>query len=146
MGVILETVVSLLHLNPSFACTVEALHVRARPTSLCQGMGTVNLLSMSPVIICSGAGARLCPASTPTPPKPFLDLIGDCSLFAATVKRLFPLARGQALPIVVARYGHSRAVQAELSALGERAHIVLEPEPRNLVPAMVVAALVALSG
>lgn len=107
-------------------------------------MGSANLLSTIPVIMCGGAGSRLWPASTPTQPKPFLDLIGDCSLFAETVKRLFPLARGQALPIVVAGSGHSKAVQAELSALGERARIVLEPEPRDSAPAMAAAALVAL--
>ncbi len=107
-------------------------------------MGSANLLSTIPVIMCGGAGSRLWPASTPTQPKPFLDLIGDCSLFAETVKRLFPLARGQALPIVVAGSGHSQAVQAELSALGERARIVLEPEPRDSAPAMAAAALVAL--
>lgn len=93
--------------------------------------------------MCGGAGSRLWPASTLTRPKPFLNLIGDDSLFASTVRRLFPLVQDQSLPLIIAGARHLSAIQAELSALSEQARIVLEPEARDSAAAMAAAAVVA---
>jgi len=41
-----------------------------------------------PVILCGGSGTRLWPSSRKSYPKQFSALIGETSLFQATVKRL----------------------------------------------------------
>lgn len=92
-----------------------------------------------PVIMCGGSGTRLWPASRPSRPKQFLSLTGERSLFQETVLRLVGLAEVEA-PVIVAGVGHRAAVEAQLAELGIKAHVLLEPEPRNSAPAMAAAA------
>ena len=40
-----------------------------------------------PVILCGGSGTRLWPRSRKTRPKPFLPLIGERTMFEATLGR-----------------------------------------------------------
>ncbi|MCC6942313.1 MAG: mannose-1-phosphate guanylyltransferase, partial [Novosphingobium sp.] len=40
-----------------------------------------------PVILCGGSGTRLWPRSRKNKPKPFLPLVGDTTMFTATVLR-----------------------------------------------------------
>lgn len=101
-------------------------------------------MALFPVIMCGGAGARLWPASTHSRPKPFLDLIGEASLFASTVERMEPLTGRDAEVIVVAGSIHRRAILTELGRLGRSARLLLEPEARASGPAMAVAAIQAL--
>ncbi|WP_296309756.1 sugar phosphate nucleotidyltransferase, partial [Pseudomonas sp.] len=42
---------------------------------------------MFPVILCGGSGTRLWPRSRAVKPKPFLPLVGDTTLFEATLGR-----------------------------------------------------------
>ena len=42
-------------------------------------------MSVYSIILCGGPGSRLWPESTPASPKPFIDLIGEPSLFQRTV-------------------------------------------------------------
>lgn len=101
-------------------------------------------MALYPVIMCGGAGARLWPTSTLGHPKPFLDLLDDHSLFAATVERMAPLAGPDAELIIVAGEAHRRVILAELEALDRSARLILEPEARDSGPAVAAAAVAAL--
>jgi mannose-1-phosphate guanylyltransferase/mannose-6-phosphate isomerase len=92
-----------------------------------------------PVIMCGGSGTRLWPASRPARPKQFLPLVGERTLFAATVARVLRSALVERL-VVVAGSGHAGPVLRELAALGVAADVLLEPEARDSGPAIAAAA------
>lgn len=93
---------------------------------------------ITPVILCGGSGTRLWPRSRATMPKPFLPLVGDSTLFEATVLRC---ADGDlfASPVVVTGTGHLAHVEAQLPVQG--GEIVVEPAARNTAAAIALAAL-----
>lgn len=97
-------------------------------------------MAIYPVILCGGAGTRLWPASRPARPKQFIDLISELSLFQETVRRVAPLADDGRI-VVVAGRTHRGYVEAQLSALGFEADLILEPVGRDSAPAMAAAAL-----
>lgn len=97
-------------------------------------------MAIFPVILCGGAGTRLWPASRPSRPKQFIDLVSDQSLFQDTVRRVAPLARDGRLVIVAGR-AHREHVEAQLAALGVEGELILEPEGRDSAAAMAAAAL-----
>lgn len=97
-------------------------------------------MAIYPVILCGGAGTRLWPASRPSRPKQFIDLVGDLSLFQETARRVAPLAEGGRI-VVVAGRAHRRYVEDQLAALGVDADLILEPAGRDSAPAMAAAAL-----
>lgn len=97
-------------------------------------------MAIYPVILCGGAGTRLWPASRPTRPKQFIDLVSEASLFQETVRRVAPLAEGGRI-IVVAGEAHRGFIEAQLAALGVEGHLILEPVGRDSAPAMAAAAL-----
>ena len=66
-----------------------------------------------PVILCGGSGTRLWPRSRATCPKPFLPLVGDSTLFEATVARCAD-AEGFAPPLVVTGAAHLAHVEEQL--------------------------------
>jgi len=72
-------------------------------------------------------------------PKPFLPLVGDSTLFAATILRC-DSAAGFAPPIVVTGAEHLGHVEAQLP---DRAatRIIVEPQARNTAAAIALAAL-----
>lgn len=89
-----------------------------------------------PVILCGGSGTRLWPRSRAACPKPFLPLIGERTLFEATLDR----CSGQDLfsePVVVAGEAHVGHVAAQAD---ERATLVVEPAAKNTAPAIALAA------
>ena len=94
------------------------------------------------VIPAGGAGTRLWPLSRAGSPKFLHDLTGSGrSLLQATVDRMAPLVDDRVL--VVTGAGHQAAVSAQLPAL-DAANIVAEPQPRDSMPAIgLAAALVA---
>lgn len=94
--------------------------------------------SITPVILCGGSGTRLWPRSRAVKPKPFLSLVGDSTLFEATVARASS-GFGFAPPVVVTGARHVEHVEAQLGA-GE-ATIVVEPAARNTAAAIALAAL-----
>jgi mannose-1-phosphate guanylyltransferase/mannose-6-phosphate isomerase len=94
-----------------------------------------------PVILSGGSGSRLWPLSRQHLPKQFLALVGDQSLFQATVRRAGRLPDTRP-PVVVCSDDHRFLVGEQLQAVGVAdASILLEPVARNTAPAIALAAL-----
>ncbi|WP_374408376.1 mannose-1-phosphate guanylyltransferase [Pelagerythrobacter sp.] len=88
-----------------------------------------------PVILCGGSGTRLWPRSRPERPKPFLSLLGERSLFEATLARC--TGARFAPPVVVAGAHHLDLAEDQGPP---DMRIVVEPEGRNTAPAIALAA------
>lgn len=97
-------------------------------------------MAVYPVIMCGGSGTRLWPASRPAQPKQFIPLVGDLSSFQATVMRVAGI-EGVALPVIIAGVRHREMLEAQLSDIGQRATLLLEPAARDSAAAMAAAAL-----
>lgn len=95
--------------------------------------------SIHPVILCGGSGTRLWPRSRAVKPKPFLPLVGDSTLFEATVARCAAEA-GFAAPLVVTGKAHLEHVEAQLGE-AQGAQVIVEPMARNTAAAIALAAL-----
>jgi len=93
-----------------------------------------------PVILCGGSGTRLWPSSRKSYPKQFSALIGETSLFQATVKRLAGPEFGA--PLVLTNADFRFLATDQLASLGvDDATILIEPVGRNTAPAILTAAL-----
>jgi mannose-1-phosphate guanylyltransferase/mannose-1-phosphate guanylyltransferase/mannose-6-phosphate isomerase len=91
-----------------------------------------------PVILCGGSGTRLWPKSRADKPKPVLPLVGEETLFEATLARCSGGDRFAA-PVVVTGARHLAHVEAQL---GDRdAEVIVEPCARNTAAAIALAAL-----
>lgn len=95
--------------------------------------------TIHPVILCGGSGTRLWPRSRASKPKPFLPLVGDTTLFEATVGRCDPAA-GFAPPVVVTGTAHLAHVDDQLRGV-DGAQVIVEPSARNTAAAIALAAL-----
>ncbi|MFM5952944.1 MAG: mannose-1-phosphate guanylyltransferase [Novosphingobium sp.] len=95
--------------------------------------------SIHPVILCGGSGTRLWPRSRAVMPKPFLPLVGDGTLFEATLGRC-PAGEGFASPIVVTGRAHLDPVEAQWP-VGAGGEVIVEPAARNTAAAIALAAL-----
>lgn len=91
-----------------------------------------------PVILCGGSGTRLWPRSRASKPKPFLPLVGDCTLFEAALGRC-PGAGGFAPPVVVTGHRHLDHVEQQLGDV-PGAQVLVEPAARNTAAAIALAA------
>jgi mannose-1-phosphate guanylyltransferase/mannose-6-phosphate isomerase len=97
-----------------------------------------------PVVLCGGSGTRLWPTSRKGFPKQFSRLLGDESLYQASLRRLS--GEGFAAPLVITGSDFRFIAAEQLSEIGiETARILLEPCARNTGPAVLCAAL-ALEG
>ena len=95
-----------------------------------------------PVILCGGSGTRLWPLSRASYPKQFNRVLGEKSLFQASVER-FPEPEF-APPIVVTNTEFRFIATEQLAQLGRAPGAVLiEPAGRNTAPAVLAAALKA---
>jgi mannose-1-phosphate guanylyltransferase/mannose-6-phosphate isomerase len=93
-----------------------------------------------PVILCGGSGTRLWPVSRQSYPKQFSKLLGEESLFQATLRRLS--GPGFAPPVIVTGSEFRFIVRDQLAAVGVTPQAVLiEPDPRNTAPAVLAATL-----
>ena len=94
------------------------------------------MTSIIPVILCGGSGTRLWPKSRASKPKPFLPLVGNSTLFEATLARSATFDP----PVVVTGAAHLAHVEAQL---GDRpgASIIVEPEAKNTAAAIALAAM-----
>lgn len=95
--------------------------------------------AIHPVVLCGGSGTRLWPRSRAVMPKPFLPLVGDGTLFEATLARC-PAEAGFADPIVVTGAVHLAHVEAQWPA-GTGGETIVEPCARNTAAAIALAAL-----
>src|SRR5690606_11595299 len=91
-----------------------------------------------PVVLCGGSGTRLWPRSRKQAPKPFLPLVGEETLFEATLTRCSGEA-DFAPPIVVTGRAHLAHVETQSAAVaGTR--VIVEPEAKNTAAAIALAA------
>lgn len=89
-----------------------------------------------PVILCGGSGTRLWPRSRKHKPKPFLPLVGERTLFEATLDRCV----GEGLfaePLIVAGGAHVCHIAEQA---GGGATVIVEPAAKNTAPAIGLAA------
>ncbi len=92
-----------------------------------------------PVVLCGGSGTRLWPRSRKAMPKPFLPLVGNTTLFEATVLRCSPDA-GFGPPVIVTGALHLDHVEAQLPDPAA-SRVIVEPEGKNTAAAIALAAL-----
>ena len=98
-------------------------------------------MTIHPVILSGGSGARLWPLSREHYPKQLLCLIGSETLLQQTVTRLEGL-EDIAAPLFVCNEEHRFLVAEQIRQLNRSAsHIILEPAGRNTAPALTLAAL-----
>lgn len=93
---------------------------------------------ITPIILCGGSGTRLWPRSRVVKPKPFLPLVGDQTLFEATLARCAD-RHVFAAPVVVTGRGHLDHVAAQSSGIAGL-QIIVEPAAKNTAPAIALAA------
>jgi mannose-1-phosphate guanylyltransferase / mannose-6-phosphate isomerase len=91
-----------------------------------------------PVILCGGSGKRLWPLSRGSHPKQFARIFGGESLLQATANRLS--AVGCCSPLVMTGNNYRFMVGEQMTEIGARARIVIEPIGRNTAPAIAAAA------
>jgi mannose-1-phosphate guanylyltransferase/mannose-1-phosphate guanylyltransferase/mannose-6-phosphate isomerase len=97
------------------------------------------MIDIVPVVLCGGNGTRLWPRSRKTKPKPFLQLVGEDTLFSATVLRCMP-DEGFGAPIIVTGAAHLDHVEQQLPDPANTL-VIVEPEARNTAAAIALAAL-----
>ena len=93
-----------------------------------------------PVILCGGIGTRLWPRSRSTKPKPFIPLLGNQTLFEATLSRCSDKTQFSD-PLVVIGEKHLEFAKPQAAAIAPDARFVVEPMGRNTAPAIALAAL-----
>ncbi|MEO5707701.1 MAG: sugar phosphate nucleotidyltransferase [Alteraurantiacibacter sp.] len=94
--------------------------------------------TIHPVILCGGSGTRLWPRSRKTMPKPFLPLVGEHTLFEATLDRCADPAQFAA-PTVVTGAAHLDHVLAQ-GADHPGLSVIVEPQAQNTAAAIALAA------
>ena len=95
---------------------------------------------ITPVLLCGGSGTRLWPLSRKSFPKQFVSLIGETSLFQASVERLS--GTDFTPPVVVTGSDFRFIVTEQMDAIGVKPRaILIEPAARNTAPAILAAAL-----
>lgn len=91
-----------------------------------------------PVVLCGGSGTRLWPRSRKVKPKPFLPLIGERTMFEATLGRCGDTTQF-APPVIVTGTAHLDHVE-EQSKDSPGATVIVEPEAKNTAAAIALAA------
>ncbi len=97
-------------------------------------------MKITPLLLCGGSGTRLWPLSRQSYPKQFVPLLGEGTLFQATVARLSGDGFARPLAITNAAFRFIVAEQMAEAGADPRA-IMIEPEGRNTAPAILAAAL-----
>ena len=91
-----------------------------------------------PVVLCGGSGTRLWRRSRKSKPKPFLPLIGERTMFEATLARCSDPAQFDA-PVIVTGTLHLDHVEEQSRNL-PGAMVIVEPEAKNTAAAIALAA------
>lgn len=93
-----------------------------------------------PVILCGGSGSRLWPASRKAYPKQFVPLLGEESLYQATLRRFS--AEGFTAPLIMTAEEFRFMATDQAAEMGlSDARVIIEPVGRETAPAVLVAAL-----
>ena len=87
-------------------------------------------------VMAGGGGTRFWPRSRQKRPKQFLTLVGDRTLFEATLDRWLD-EDNFAEPVIVAGSAHLEHIAEQA---GEDATVIVEPEAKNTAPAIGLAA------
>jgi len=110
--------------------------------------GLNSAISVTPVILCGGSGARLWPLSRAGFPKQFLTLSENRSLFQQALDRVNAIPPGDILvneTIIVTGEEHRFIALEQLREIQfVSAKLLLEPESKNTAPALTFAALQAI--
>ena len=93
-----------------------------------------------PVILCGGSGTRLWPSSRKAYPKQFVPLVGEHSLFQATLRRFAGAAYGRPWILTNDSFRFLATDQAAGMGLAD-ARVVVEPSQRDTAPAICAAAV-----
>lgn len=93
---------------------------------------------ITPVILCGGSGTRLWPRSRKSAPKPFINLVGQSSLFRQAVDRCGNAAQF-ADPVIVAGQAHVALIEQQMGG-DQPFSLLVEPMARNTAPAIALAA------
>jgi mannose-1-phosphate guanylyltransferase/mannose-6-phosphate isomerase len=105
--------------------------------------GTVELGagSVIPVVLCGGSGSRLWPVSRREHAKQHVPILGGASPFQRTLARL----EGElfASPIVVSAAASRHLVAEQAAGVGAEIELALEPEARDTLAAVALAACLA---
>src|SRR3954464_13752140 len=94
---------------------------------------------MYAVILAGGGGTRLWPLSRRARPKPFLPLLGETSLFQATVARIAPLIPAEDVHVIAAQRPLPLVTQQAAQLIGRK--LIGEPFGRNTAAAVALAAI-----
>ncbi|CTQ33198.1 mannose-1-phosphate guanylyltransferase/mannose-6-phosphate isomerase [Jannaschia rubra] len=96
--------------------------------------------TITPVILCGGAGTRLWPLSRRDHPKQFAAIVGQGSLFQQAALRL--AQPGFAPPVLVTNADFRFTVTQQLAEVGvDPGPVLLEPEGRNTAAALLAATI-----
>jgi Nucleotidyl transferase len=86
--------------------------------------GILVVKTITPLIMCGGAGTRLWPASREERPKQFLPLFGPYSTYQDTIRRVSdPVLFGR--PLIVTNNQYRFLVAEQLATIGVEADIIL---------------------
>jgi mannose-1-phosphate guanylyltransferase/mannose-6-phosphate isomerase len=101
---------------------------------------TGNMTPIHPVILCGGSGTRLWPSSRQAYPKQFIPLLGETSLYQATLARFS--GEGFAAPLIMTGedFRFMATDQAREAGLVD-ARVAVEPSGRDTAPAILAAAM-----
>jgi mannose-1-phosphate guanylyltransferase/mannose-6-phosphate isomerase len=100
----------------------------------------VDRALITPVILCGGSGTRLWPSSRQSVPKQFVPLLAAQTLFQEAAQ--LAAEAGFSAPVIVTGEAFRFLVKEQLEAVGQdAAAILIEPEPRNTAPAVLLVAL-----
>jgi mannose-1-phosphate guanylyltransferase/mannose-6-phosphate isomerase len=91
-----------------------------------------------PVVLCGGSGTRLWPRSRKRKPKPFLPLIGERTMFEATLGRCGAPKQFEP-PVIVTGAAHLEHVEEQAKDF-PGATVIVEPEAKNTAAAIALAA------
>jgi mannose-1-phosphate guanylyltransferase/mannose-6-phosphate isomerase len=91
---------------------------------------------MKTLILAGGSGTRLFPLSRACYPKQFIPLLGKESLFQRTVRRALLFSRPEEIYIIT-NAAHRFLVADQLATISAACRILIEPEGKNTLPAIV---------
>ncbi|GAB4387733.1 mannose-1-phosphate guanylyltransferase/mannose-6-phosphate isomerase [Albidovulum sp.] len=104
-------------------------------------MAETKVDAILPVVLCGGTGTRLWPVSREGMAKQLLPIIGERTLLQMTLDRV--AGRGYAAPMVIGSHPVRFTIRDQVEAVAPGARVVIEPERRDTLAAVLLAAAIA---